>query len=88
MRGDPVTDPAEPSQLDLTEGAADVTVPRELLANFGPKEPVHVPQPISFAEFGSMFTALQHATSATPGPQGCLAPRWAIRPGSAGNLPL
>ncbi|MET8747906.1 Scr1 family TA system antitoxin-like transcriptional regulator [Streptomyces sp. NPDC004728] len=33
------------SQLDnltLEEGA--VTVPRELLANFGPKEPAHVPQ--------------------------------------------
>lgn len=61
VQGDPVTDPAELSQLDLADGEAAVTVPRELLANFGPKEPVHVPQPISFAEFGSMFTTLRHS---------------------------
>ncbi|MGW0417505.1 DUF6879 family protein [Streptomyces sp. NPDC003015] len=61
VQGDPVTDPAEVAQLDLGEGEAAVTVPRELLANFGPKEPVHVPQPISFAEFGGMFTTLRHS---------------------------
>ncbi|MGW1808243.1 DUF6879 family protein [Streptomyces sp. NPDC002078] len=61
VQGDPVTDPAELSQLDIADGEAAVTVPRELLANFGPKEAVHVPQPISFAEFGSMFTTLRHS---------------------------
>ncbi len=61
VQGDPVTDPAELSQLDLADGEAAVAVPRELLANFGPKEPVHVPQPISFAEFGRMFTTLRHS---------------------------
>ncbi|MFF3420297.1 DUF6879 family protein [Streptomyces sp. NPDC002698] len=59
VQGDPVTDPAELAQLDLGEGETAVTVPRELLANFGPKESVHVPQPISFAEFGGMFTTLK-----------------------------
>lgn len=61
VQGDPVTDPAEVAQLDLGEGEAAVTVPRELLANFGPKEPVHVPQRITFEEFGGMFTTLRHS---------------------------
>ncbi|MFI8299977.1 DUF6879 family protein [Streptomyces nigra] len=61
VQGDPVTDPAELAQLDLAAGESAVTVPRELLANFGPKEPVHVPQPISFDEFDSMFTTLRHS---------------------------
>jgi hypothetical protein len=61
VQGDPVTDPAEVAQLDLGVGEAAVTVPRELLANFGPKESVHVPQPISFAEFGGMFATLRHS---------------------------
>jgi hypothetical protein len=61
VQGDPVTGLAELAQLDLADGEAAVTVPRELLANFGPKEPVHVPQPISFAEFGGMFTTLKHS---------------------------
>ncbi|WP_405653959.1 DUF6879 family protein [Streptomyces sp. NBC_00019] len=56
VQGDPVTEPAE-----LAQGEAAVTVPRELLANFGPKEPVHVPQFISFAEFGGMFSTLKHS---------------------------
>ncbi|MFF3121357.1 hypothetical protein ACFVRD_03025 [Streptomyces sp. NPDC057908] len=44
VRGDRVTDAAELNQLDnLTPEEGAVTVPRELLANFGPKEPVHVP---------------------------------------------
>ncbi|MFH8701746.1 hypothetical protein ACWGKK_44115 [Streptomyces chartreusis] len=38
VQGDPVTDPAELAQLDLADGESAVTVPRELLANFGPKE--------------------------------------------------
>ncbi|MFJ9376120.1 DUF6879 family protein [Streptomyces sp. NPDC101455] len=61
VQGDPVTDPAELDQLDLAQGEAAVTVPRELLANFGPKEPVHVPQHISFEDFGGMFTKLKHS---------------------------
>ncbi|WP_019072404.1 DUF6879 family protein [Streptomyces hokutonensis] len=61
VQGDPVTDPAELGQLDLAQGEAAVTVPRELLANFGPKEPVHVPQFISFDEFGGMFAKLKHS---------------------------
>lgn len=61
VQGDPVTDPAELGQLDLAQGEAAVTVPRELLANFGPKEPVHVPQLIGFDEFGGMFAKLKHS---------------------------
>lgn len=62
VQGDTVTDPAELTQLhNLKEKEGAVVVPRELLANFGPKEPVHVPQWISFAEFGGMFTTLQHS---------------------------
>ncbi|WP_308307619.1 DUF6879 family protein [Streptomyces sp. ISL-10] len=36
-------------------------MPRELLANFGPKEPVRVLQFISFTEFDGMFTTLKHS---------------------------
>ncbi|MEV8431986.1 DUF6879 family protein [Streptomyces chartreusis] len=61
VQGDPVTDPAELAQLNLADDESAVTVPRELLANFGPKEPVHVPQPISFDEFDGMFTTLRHS---------------------------
>ncbi|ARX84177.1 hypothetical protein SMD44_03615 [Streptomyces alboflavus] len=61
VQGDPVTDPAELAQLALAPGEAAVTVPRELLANFGPKEPVHVPQTITFEEFGGMFAKLKHS---------------------------
>lgn len=61
VQGDPVTDPAELAQLDLDPGEAAVTVPRELLANFGPRETMHVRQPISFAEFDGMFTSLKHS---------------------------
>lgn len=62
VQGNRVTDPGELGQLDnLTGDEGAVTVPRELLANFGPKEPVHVPQPISVQEFGGMFTTLRHS---------------------------
>lgn len=62
VQGDRVTDPAELGQLDnFTAEEGAVTVPRELLANFGPKEPVHVPQWISFDEFDGMFTTLKHS---------------------------
>lgn len=62
VQGDRVTDPAELDQLDhLTPEEGVVTVPRELLANFGPKEPVRVPQFITFEEFDGMFTSLRHS---------------------------
>lgn len=38
-----------------------MTVPRELLANFGPKDPVHVPQFITFDEFDGMFSTVAHS---------------------------
>ncbi|MFP3990640.1 hypothetical protein U9R90_24885 [Streptomyces sp. E11-3] len=60
VQGDRVTDPAELAQLEnLTADEGAVTVPRELLANFGPKEPVHVRQTVSAEEFGRMFTTLK-----------------------------
>ncbi|MFI5685922.1 DUF6879 family protein [Streptomyces sp. NPDC051636] len=63
VQGDRVTDTAELGQLEnLTAGEGAVTVPRELLATFGPKEAVHVPQIISAEEFGRMFTTLRHST--------------------------
>ncbi|MCI3929178.1 DUF6879 family protein [Streptomyces sp. AN091965] len=62
VQGEALTDPSEIDQLEkLAEDERAVVVPRELLANFGPKEPVHVPQFISFDEFTGMFTALKHS---------------------------
>ncbi|MFF3782648.1 DUF6879 family protein [Streptomyces sp. NPDC001933] len=62
VQGDRVTDAAELNQLDnLTPEEGAVAVPRELLANFGPKEPVHVPQFITFEAFGGMFAKLKHS---------------------------
>ncbi|MGW5477737.1 DUF6879 family protein [Streptomyces sp. NPDC004008] len=62
VQGDRVTDPGELDQLEhLTTDEAAVTVPRELLANFAPREAVHVPQLISFEEFDGMFTTLKHS---------------------------
>ncbi|MFF2328342.1 MULTISPECIES: DUF6879 family protein [unclassified Streptomyces] len=62
VQGDRVTDAAELDQLDnLTSEEGAVTVPRELLANFGPKEPVHVPQFITFDVFAGMFAKLKHS---------------------------
>jgi hypothetical protein len=62
VQGDRVADAAELDQLDnLTAEEGAVIVPRELLANFGPKEPVHVPQFITFDAFGGMFAKLKHS---------------------------
>ncbi|MCZ4606118.1 hypothetical protein O3S80_20630 [Streptomyces sp. Lzd4kr] len=61
VHGDPVTDRAELAQLDFADGESAVTIPRELLANFGPNERVHVPHPISFDEFDGIFTALRNS---------------------------
>ncbi|MGW7260802.1 DUF6879 family protein [Streptomyces sp. NPDC054834] len=62
VQGDRVTDPGELGQLDnQTEDEGAVVVPRELLANFGPREAVHVPQMIRFEEFDGMFTTFRHS---------------------------
>ncbi|WP_199806519.1 hypothetical protein [Streptomyces sp. NRRL F-5630] len=56
-----MSDPEELGQLDNLKSAEEaVAEPPELLANFGPKEPVHVPQWISFEEFGRMFAKVKH----------------------------
>ncbi|MGP3998590.1 DUF6879 family protein [Streptomyces sp. 8N706] len=61
VQGTAVTDPVEIAQLrNLKESEGAVTVPRELLANFGPKEPVHVPQFVTFDEFDDMFETFEH----------------------------
>ena len=62
VQGDLVTDPGEVDQLrhlKPTEGA--VTVPRALLARFGPRTAVHEPQMVSFDEFGGMFSTFRHS---------------------------
>ncbi|MFB8124664.1 DUF6879 family protein [Streptomyces bacillaris] len=62
VQGHRVTETAELAQLDnLTTDEGAVVVPRELLANFGPKEPVHVPQVISFEDFSEMFSKVKHS---------------------------
>ncbi|MFE6487990.1 DUF6879 family protein [Streptomyces sp. NPDC057757] len=62
VQGDRVTDPDELGQLEhLAPEEGAVTVPRELLATFAPKEAVHVPQVISAEEFGRMFATLKHS---------------------------
>lgn len=62
VQGDAVTDPEEIAQLaNVKPGEQAVTVPRALLANFGPKEPVATREHISFEDFGRMFTKLKHS---------------------------
>jgi hypothetical protein len=62
VQGDRVTDPGELGQLEhLAADEGAVVVPRELLVNFGPKEPMHVPQMIGWDEFTGMFTTLKHS---------------------------
>lgn len=62
VQGDRVTDPGELSQLDnLSSDEGAVTVPRELLANFGPKEAVRASQCVSFEDFSSMFNKMRHS---------------------------
>lgn len=62
VQGDAVTDPGEYAQLaNLKPGESAVTVPRELLANFGPKTAVPTRERISFAEFGGMFSSVKHS---------------------------
>jgi len=62
VQGDTVTDPGEIAQLsNVKDGESAVVVPRALLANFGPKEPVATRESISFEDFGRMFTTLRHS---------------------------
>lgn len=62
VQGDAVTDPDEVAQLSNVKPAeAAVTVPRALLANFGPKEAIPTRERITFEEFGGMFTTLKHS---------------------------
>ncbi|CAL9410152.1 hypothetical protein SUDANB19_01632 [Streptomyces sp. enrichment culture] len=62
VQGDMVTDPAEVAQLaNLKPGEGAVTVPRALLANFGPKETVATRESITFDDFGRMFTTFKHS---------------------------
>lgn len=44
----------------LADDENAVTVPRALLANFGPKEAIPTREPISFEDFDGMFTTFQH----------------------------
>ncbi|MBW1600992.1 hypothetical protein JJV70_02500 [Streptomyces sp. JJ66] len=62
VQGDAVTDPGEFAQLrGLKDHEAAVTVPRALLATFGPKTAEHVPQMISFPELSRMLGTLEHS---------------------------
>jgi hypothetical protein len=62
VQGGRATDSGELAQLEnLTAEKGAVTVPRELLAHIGPKEPVHVPEMITLDEFDGMFVALKHS---------------------------
>ncbi|MGK5546010.1 DUF6879 family protein [Streptomyces sp. URMC 127] len=61
VQGDQVTDPDDIAQLrNVKDGEGFVVVPRELLANFGPKEAEHVPVLIDFDEFDAMFETFEH----------------------------
>ncbi|MGK5631280.1 DUF6879 family protein [Streptomyces sp. URMC 123] len=62
VQGDEVTDPEDIAQLkNVKAGEGVVTVPRELLVNFGPKGMEHVPVLIGFDEFDGMFETFEHA---------------------------
>ena len=62
VQGDAVTDPEEIAQLtNVKPGEQAVTVPRALLANFGPKEAIPTRERIGFEDFGRMFTKLKHS---------------------------
>lgn len=62
VQGDSVTDPGELAQLaNVKCSESAVTVPRALLANFGPKEAIPTREPIGFEDFGRMFTTVKHA---------------------------
>lgn len=61
VQGDEVKDPDDIAQLrNVKDGEGFVVVPRELLADFAPREAVRVPQMIGFDEFDGMFETFQH----------------------------
>lgn len=62
VQGDAVNAPEEIAQLaNVKSTEAAVTVPRALLANFGPKEPIPTRERITLDEFGAMFFTLKHS---------------------------
>ncbi|AZM46553.1 hypothetical protein DMB38_12670 [Streptomyces sp. WAC 06738] len=55
-------DPEDAAQLrHLAPGEAAVVVPRELLANFAPKEAIPTRETIGFDDFDGMFSTLAHS---------------------------
>jgi hypothetical protein len=61
VHGPPLTDPGEIAQLrHLGDGEVPVVVPRELLADFGPKKVQRVPDIIGLDEFDRLFTQFEH----------------------------
>ncbi|BBA97178.1 hypothetical protein RVR_2805 [Actinacidiphila reveromycinica] len=57
----PRADASDLAQLrHLADDETAVTVPRALLANFGPKETIPTREPISFDDFDDMFTTFRH----------------------------
>ncbi|MEV0123137.1 DUF6879 family protein [Streptomyces sp. NPDC050703] len=61
VHGPPLTDPAETAQLQhLSPGETAIVVPRDVLADFGPKEVSQVPHMIGLKEFPKLFTTLKH----------------------------
>lgn len=61
IQGEALTDAADLAQLrNVKDGEAAVAVPRELLADFGPKESTRTPKMIDFDEFDRMFDSFEH----------------------------
>ncbi|MFJ4329324.1 MULTISPECIES: DUF6879 family protein [unclassified Streptomyces] len=62
VQGTPLTDPEDIAQLQyFGPGDAAVVVPRELLANHGPKDVTRVPKLIGLEEFGRLFETFDHS---------------------------
>ncbi|MGN5637268.1 DUF6879 family protein [Streptomyces sp. AC154] len=61
VQGTPVTDPDDLAQLrHFGPGEAAVSVPRELLVNWGPKEVERVPELVDRATFRRLFETFEH----------------------------
>lgn len=59
VHGPPLTNPEDIAQLQhLSEGEQAIVVPRELLADWGPKE--RTPHIIDLAEFDRLFSVFEH----------------------------
>jgi hypothetical protein len=62
VHGPALTDPGDIAQLrHLNENEVPIVVPRELLADFGPKEVTRVPDIIGLDEFDQLFTRFEHS---------------------------